>query len=153
MKKPGKKQWLIAAVIMCVLFLILLAGKKAVRKDNSFALKEKQTWVKELKQKMESGKAGEIMETVLQEEGEETGETVLLEETEEAGDVIILKLENGEKLQIRKDEIIRAEDEEESAGIYDSVTYHVVMTEEATQVYRKQQEEQEEHSEVSSREK
>ena len=141
MKKPGKKQWLIAAVIMCVLFLILLAGKKTVRKDNSFALKEKQTWVKELKQKLQSGKAGEIMETVLQEEGEETGETVLLEETEEAGDVIILKLADEEELQIRKDEIIRTGDEEESAGVYDSAAYHVNLKDGAAKVYRNQQEE------------
>ena len=147
MKKPDKKSWLIVIIIMCVLFLISLVGKKTMQKENHFVLQEKQTWIKELSMGLESLESEEIqesgMETESKESGmtEESGETVQIEEVQESEDAIILKLENEEELQIRKDEIIRTGDEEESAGVYDSVAYHVVMTEEATQVYRKQQEE------------
>lgn len=148
MKKPDKKLLLIALIIMGVLCVISIVGKMSDQKESGFVLQEKQTWIKELGLE-------EIPEEMPQEPTatEESGETVQIEETEESGDVIILKLEDEEELQIRKDEIIRTKDEEESAGVYDSAAYHVILKDGAAKVYRNQQEEQEEHSEVSSTEK
>lgn len=148
MKKPDKKLLLIALIIMGILCVISIVGKMSDQKESRFVLQEKQTWIKELGLE-------EIPEEMPQEftGTEESGETVQIEETEESGDVIILKLADEEELQIRKDEIIRTGDEEESAGVYDSAAYHVILKDGAAKVYRNQQEEQEEHSEVSSTEK
>lgn len=148
MKKPDKKLLLIALIIMGILCVISIVGKMSDQKESRFVLQEKQTWIKELGLE-------EIPEEMLQESTgtEVSGETVQIEETEESGDVIILKLADEEELQIRKDEIIRTGDEEESAGVYDSAAYHVILKDGAAKVYRNQQEEHEEHSEVSSTEK
>ena len=149
MKKPDKKLLLIALIIiMGILCVISIVGKMSDQKESRFVLQEKQTWIKELGLE-------EIPEEMPQESTgtEESGETVQIEETEESGDVIILKLADEEELQIRKDEIIRTGDEEESAGVYDSAAYHVILKDGAAKVYRNQQEEQEEHSEVSRTEK
>lgn len=148
MKKPDKKLLLIALIIMGILCVISIVGKMSNQKESRFVLQEKQTWIKELGLE-------EIPEEMPQEPTgtEESGETVQIEETEESGDVIILKLADEEELQIRKDEIIRTGDEEESEGVYDSAAYHVILKDGAAKVYRNQQEEQEEHSEVSSTEK
>lgn len=148
MKKPDKKLLLIALIIMGILCVISIVGKMSDQKESRFVLQEKQTWIKELGLE-------EIPEEMLQESTgtEVSGETVQIEETEESKDVIILKLADEEELQIRKDEIIRTGDEEESAGVYDSAAYHVILKDGAAKVYRNQQEEQEEHSEVSSTEK
>lgn len=136
MKKPDKKLLLIALIIMGVLCVISIVGKMSDQKESRFVLQEKQTWIKELGLE-------EIPEEMPQEPTgtEESGETVQIEETEEAGDVIILKLADEEELQIRKDEIIRTGDEEESAGVYDSAAYHVILKDGAAKVYRNQQEE------------
>lgn len=137
MKKPDKKLLLIALIIiMGILCVISIVGKMSDQKESGFVLQEKQTWIKELGLE-------EIPEEMPQESTrtDESGETVQIEETEESKDVIILKLADEEELQIRKDEIIRTGDEEESAGVYDSAAYHVILKDGAAKVYRNQQEE------------
>ena len=137
MKKPDKKLLLIALIIiMGILCVISIVGKMLDQKESGFVLQEKQTWIKELGLE-------EIPEEMPQESTAtgESGETVQIEETEESKDVIILKLADEEELQIRKDEIIRTGDEEESAGVYDSAAYHVILKDGAAKVYRNQQEE------------